>query len=172
MKKIVVIGPESTGKSTLCSELAALYQTVWCPEFARSYLEKNGKEYTYEDLLHIAHGQVQLEDERLSRARNGLYFIDTNMYVMQVWCEYVYQKCHHQILEFIAERKYDLYLLCDIDLPWQFDPLREYPDEAPRQELFRYYHELMVNQAVPWELISGNNEQRLSRAISAINELL
>lgn len=168
MKKIVVIGPESTGKSTLCSQLAQHYQTAWCQEYAREYLLQHGMNYTYDDLLTIAKGQLALEDKKLSEAKNNLYFIDTNMYVMQVWCEYVFQKCHYFILDEIVKRKYDLYLLTNIDLPWVKDELREYPSEAPRKELYRMYKELMVQQNVPWVEISGNYGQRLQTAITAV----
>lgn len=172
MKKIVVIGPESTGKSTLCRQLAAHYNTTWCEEYAREYLETNGKEYSYDDLLSIAKGQLELEDRRGYEANNHLYFIDTNMYVMQVWCEYVFKKCHQFIIDKIVERKYDLYLLCNIDLPWTFDELREYPDETPRQELYRYYKELMINQTTPWVEISGNYDERLNKAIKAVDSII
>lgn len=172
MKKIVIIGPESTGKSTLCRQLAAYYKTNWCEEYAREYLKENGKEYSYDDLLTIAKGQLELEDQKITKAKSGLYFIDTNMYVMQVWCEYVFQKCHQFIIDKIVERKYDLYLLCNIDLPWTFDELREYPDESPRQELYRYYKELMINQTTPWVDISGSYNERLSKAIEAVEKII
>jgi NadR type nicotinamide-nucleotide adenylyltransferase len=172
IKKVVVIGPESTGKSTLCEQLAAHYKTVWCPEYAREYLNKNGKEYTYNDLLTIAKGQLKLEDELVNNAKNDLYFIDTNMYVMQVWCEYVFDKCHQFILDEIVERSYDLYLLCDTDLPWTFDVLREYPDEARRKELYRIYKDLMINQSCAWVEISGDYDTRLKKAIDAVDQII
>lgn len=169
MKKVVVIGPESTGKSTLCSQLAEHYGTSWCPEYAREYLEAHGKDYNYADLLQISRGQLELED-RL-RPSNQLYFIDTNLYVMQVWCEYVFGKCHQFILDNLVERKYDLYLLCGTDLPWAYDPLREFPEEAPRKELYRYYRELMINQSTPWVEISGDYPRRLETAIRAVDAI-
>jgi NadR type nicotinamide-nucleotide adenylyltransferase len=172
MKKVVVIGPESTGKSTLCEQLAAHYKTAWCPEYAREYLEANGKTYSYGDLLEIAKGQLALEDEMLTKAENDLLFIDTNMYVMQVWCEYVFQKCHQYIIDRIVERKYDLYLLCNNDLPWSFDPLREYPGEKPREELYRYYRELMISQSTSWVNISGDYDERLKTAIAAVDKII
>lgn len=172
MKKIVVIGPESTGKSTLCEQLANHFETAWCPEYAREYLTTNGKEYQYDDLLTIAKGQLRSEDELVSKAKNNLYFIDTNMYVMQVWCEYVFQKCHQFILDQLVEREYDLYLLCDIDLPWAYDELREYPEEAPRKELYRFYKELLINQSTPWMEISGNYDERLDKAIAAVKRII
>ncbi len=172
MKKVVVIGPESTGKSTLCEQLAAHYNTVWCAEYARAYLNEYGKEYSYEDLLTVAKGQLKLEDETVQQTSTELIFIDTNMYVMQVWCEFVFQKCHQFILDQIVERNYDLYLLCDIDLPWAYDELREYPDEQPRKELYRMYKELMINQSTPWIEISGSYEERLQTAVKAVDHLI
>jgi NadR type nicotinamide-nucleotide adenylyltransferase len=172
MKKIVIIGPESTGKSTLCRQLASHYGTTWCPEYAREYLVTHGKEYTYEDLLNISKGQLALEDGMEAQAKNHRYFIDTNMYVMQVWCEFVFGKCHQLILDELVKRRYDLYLLCNIDLPWTFDPLREYPDERPRQELYRMYRELMINQATPWVDISGDYHKRFTTAVAAVDRLI
>jgi nicotinamide riboside kinase len=194
IKKIVIIGPESTGKSTLCEKLAAHYQTLWVPEYAREYLEKHGTDYSYEDLLTIAKGQIELEERISSKFKvqsskfkvqnpiqnsqsstlnpqpSTLLFIDTDMYVMKVWAEYVFNNCHNWILNRIAERKYDLYLLCDVDLPWIEDKLREYPDAGIRKKLFYFYKELMTSQSTPWHIISGNYEQRLQNAINAINE--
>lgn len=172
MKKIVIIGPESTGKSTLCEQLATHYQANWCPEYAREYLNTRGKDYSYEDLLKIAKGQLALEDEVIKAATNNVVFIDTNMYVMQVWCEYVFRRCHQFIIDNIVERKYDLYLLCNIDLPWSFDELREYPDLAKRKELYNYYRELMINQSTPWVEISGDYEQRFEKAKAVVDSVI
>lgn len=186
MKKIVIIGPESTGKSTLCEQLAKHYNTQWCPEYAREYLLKHGTNYTYDDLLTIAKGQLKLEDEYVNSISNWqlaatqhptpntqqLLFIDTDMYVMKVWCEFVFGKCHRFILDEIVKRKYDLYLLCNVDLPWVKDELREYPDLETREKLYSIYKDIMINQHVPWVDISGVNEERLQKAIMAVNNLL
>ena len=183
LKKIVVIGPESTGKSTLCEQLAAHYKTDWCPEYAREYLLTHGKKYDYDDLLTIAKGQIALEDEYVDLANkcrphspltthHSLLFIDTDMYVMKVWCEFVFGKCHRYILDQVKERKYDLYLLCNTDLPWVKDELREYPDLLTRQKLYHIYKNIMLHQPVPWVDISGNNEERLLKAITAVDMLL
>ncbi|TAH02107.1 MAG: ATPase [Sphingobacteriales bacterium] len=172
MKKIVIIGPESTGKSTLCEQLAQHFNTSWCPEFARQYLISHGTQYTYDDLLTIAQGQLAAEEQMALQINNGLFFIDTNMYVMKVWCEFVFDKCHPWILEQIVNRPYDLYLLCNTDLPWIKDELREYPDLETRNKLFHYYKDLLVNQATPWVEISGNDENRLVQAITAVNKIL
>ena len=177
IKKVVVIGPESTGKSTLCEQLASHYKTLWCREYAREFLLQHGMNYSYDDLLTIAKGQLSLEDKFTREVEEGnagdpLLFIDTDMYVMKVWCEFVFGKTHPFITEQIAERKYDLYLLCNIDLPWVKDELREYPDIERRQKLFNIYKDILSNQRVSWTIISGNYEERLHSAISAVDRLL
>lgn len=174
LKKIVIIGPESTGKSTLCEQLASHFHTRWCPEYARKYLLQNGTDYTYEDLLNIAKGQLALEDQftKEMAQKNQVLFIDTDMYVMKVWCEFVFGRCHRYILEQIVNRKYDGYLLCNTDLPWTSDILREYPDLQTREKLYRIYTDCMINQPLPWYAISGNREDRLKKAIAAVEQLL
>jgi NadR type nicotinamide-nucleotide adenylyltransferase len=183
ISKVVAIGPESTGKSTLCRLLANHYETIWCPEFAREYLLEHGTKYTYDDLLTIAKGQLALEEAFAKRAvihweangkktRRALLFADTDMYVMKVWCEYVFGKCHPFILDQIAASKCDLYLLCHVDLPWVKDELREYPDLQSRKELFDIYKDTLIHQQVPWVDIKGNHEERLETAIQSITRLI
>jgi nicotinamide riboside kinase len=193
IKKIVVIGPESTGKSTLCEQLAAHYQTLWVKEYAREYLEQHGTDYGFEDLYKIAVGQLRGEESgiRSRHQREGIgrdipdnskaanlqpstfnfqpIFIDTDLYVIKVWSEFVFNKIDNRILTEIAKRKYDLYLLCDIDLPWIKDNLREYPDLKTREKLFYYYKEEMLQQELPWVIISGSYSERLEKAIEAVN---
>lgn len=172
-----MIGPESTGKSTLCEQLAGHYATGWVPEYAREYLLKQGTNYSYDDLLTIARGQVALEEKYISaltaqNKEHALLFVDTDMYVMKVWCEYVFGQCHPWILDQIIQREYNLYLLCDTDLPWVKDELREYPDLESRRELYHIYKDIMLNQPVPWINISGNYEQRFQKAVKAVKEML
>ncbi len=174
--KVAVIGPESTGKSTLCEQLAMQYGATWVPEYARDHLQEHGTSYTYDDLLLIARRQVALEDERhsliTSTSAHRPLFIDTDLYVMKVWCEFVFDRCHTWILDHIAQRQYDLYLLCDTDLPWIQDELREYPDLERRRQLYCIYKDMMINQSTPWVNISGSYEQRLQTAIEAVDKLL
>ena len=172
MKKIVIIGPESTGKSTLCQQLADHYKTIWVPEYARAYLLEHGTDYTYEDLLVIAKKQIETEDAYAKTAENDMVFIDTNMYVMKIWCEFVFGRCHQWILDRIAERPYDLYLLCSTDLPWAKDELREYPDLESRLKLFHMYREDMISQQTPWKEIKGISADRFASAVAEVNALL
>ena len=175
LKKIVIIGPESTGKSSLCEALARHCQTDWAPEYAREYLTKYGTTYKPEDLLTIARGQLALEDRHTAAAeaagRNCL-FIDTDMYVMKVWSEFVFERCDPWILEQIVMRKYDAYLLCRTDLPWTSDPLREYPDLESRDRLFHIYKDSLVNQSTPWAEVGGEGEARVAAAIAGLKGLL
>jgi nicotinamide riboside kinase len=200
LKKIVVIGPESTGKSTLCEGLARHFHTDWVPEYAREYLQTHGMAYTYEDLTTIARGQLALEDRHVAalaagssaaamaqegaqegaqvgpkqgaQRRGDLLFIDTDLYVMKVWSEYVFGRCETWILKEIVQRKYDGYLLCRTDLPWATDPLREYPDLETRERLFHIYKDLLVNQNVPWAPIGGTAGQRLEHGVEAVKGMI
>ena len=155
------------------------YGVVDCKEYARQYLHENGTKYNFEDLLTIAKGQLTLEQQAIQKAEQlfieqskNKIIIDTDMYVMKVWCEYVFNDCHTYILDQIHTRKYDLYLLCDIDLPWSPDEMREYPDEKPRQELFAIYKDILINQDTPWGIVSGTGNQRTQNAISIIDKNL
>jgi nicotinamide riboside kinase len=181
LKKIVIIGPESTGKSNLSEALANHYQTCWAKEFAREYLISLGREYTYGDLYTIAIGQLENEMQVLEKAeallstekRNVLpVFVDTDLYVIKVWSEFVYNQCDNRILNLIANSHADLYLLCYPDLPWEEDALREYPDPAIRMKLFHHYRDAMINQDTPWVTITGEGSSRLQKAILAIDPLL
>ncbi len=194
LKKIVIIGPESTGKSTLCSQLAAHYKTIWVREYAREYLLEHGTDYSYDDLLTIAQGQIRLEEKAIENYELGItndelrvtsygfpipnsqypipVFMDTDMQVMKVWCQFVFGKTHPWIEEQLAQRQYDLYLLCNTDLAWVKDELREYPDLATREKLFAIYKTMMQNQSVPWVEIKGASNERLQQAIAAVDSLL
>ena len=172
VRKVVIIGPESTGKSTLSEQLAKHYQTRWVPEYAREYLTNLNRPYDYEDLLIIAQKQLEQEDKISAVCTSPVMFVDTDMYVLKVWCEFVFGKCHSFILDQIVKRNYDSYLLCDTDLPWVADALREYPDIENRRRLFHMYQDLLINQSKPWSLIRGDYDQRLQLGISATEKIL
>ena len=170
MQKVVVIGPESTGKSTLSEQLATHYQAAWVPEFAREYLLSHGTDYQFEDLLTIAKGQLDLQRKAEEVNQHHLLILDTDMYVMKVWCEFVFNRCHNFILDRIAEQSDNIYLLCNPDLPWVADELREYPDPASRIVLYHMYKDILVNQHLPWIEIRGGYSERLSLAIQGIDK--
>lgn len=169
IKKILVTGPESTGKSTLSALLAAHYDTVWVPEYARAYLETLTRPYQEDDLLQIAQGQMALEN-KMQQKTNKILICDTGLEVVKVWAEYKYQRCHSWILEEMKKHEYDLYLLTNIDLPWTPDPLREHPHL--RQHFFNVYKRQLEDKGVPFIIIQGNYGQRLEKAIKAIDHLL
>ena len=175
LKKIVVNGPESTGKSLLCEALAKHFQTLWVPEYAREYLLTHGAAYSPEDLSHIARGQIALEDRMTAEAEakdHRLLFIDTDLYVIRLWSEFVFDRCDPWILDQIATRRYDAYLLCRTDLPWEKDELREYPDPVIRERLFRMYRETLIQQSTPWTEIGGLGDERQAAGIAAVQHLL
>jgi NadR type nicotinamide-nucleotide adenylyltransferase len=164
--RISITGPESTGKSALARELAAHYRTFWVPEYARVYLEALNRPYEYEDILEIGLKQLQLENLMASRA-NRYLFCDTDMLVLEVWCEFKYGKCHPWIRQRVRDHAYGLSLLCDIDLPWVADPLREHPDQ--RNELFDIYNAKLVDLGADYRIVSGLGNHRLDAAIKAVD---
>lgn len=168
-KKVVILGPECTGKSELSEYLANQFNTVWVQEYARAYLDNLGRPYGPDDLLRIARGQLALEDSMVSAA-NRILICDTDLYVIKVWSIFKYGYCDPEILESISSRRYDLYLLTYVDIPWAFDPLREHPHQ--REQLYKIYLDEMKNQSVPFVEIKGDREHRRKLAKKSINELL
>lgn len=169
IKKVVVTGPECTGKSNLSKFLAEHYRTKWVPEFAREFLDNLGRPYLQQDLLEIAKGQLALEDA-MAGTTDKLLICDTNLYVIKVWSNFKYGSVDPFILSQIRDRKYDLYLLTYVDIPWEEDPQRENPHE--REALFDIYLQEMQNQSVPFVVIRGDQEERPSTAIAAIDKLM
>jgi NadR type nicotinamide-nucleotide adenylyltransferase len=169
IKKIAIIGPECTGKSQLSRFLADYYHTAWVPEYARGYLDNLHRPYQQSDLLAIAHGQLRLEDE-FARDANKILICDTNLYVVKVWSDFKYGNTDQSILEEIKTRRYDLYLLTYVDLPWESDPLREHPEK--RQELYSIYLSEMQKQQTPYVEIKGDGDVRRQAAIDAVEKLL
>ncbi len=174
LKKVVIIGPESTGKSDLCKALALHFNTHFVPEYAREYLLTNGTAYSQKDLLKIAEGQLELEDkitQTCLRGQKQFVFIDTDMQVIKTWSEFVFNRCDIKVLDLIAARHYDMYLLTNTDLPWQKDELREYPDHETRLKLFHHYRDALINQDVPWAEVSGTGPERIRNAVKAVDKM-
>jgi NadR type nicotinamide-nucleotide adenylyltransferase len=168
-KRILILGPESTGKSTLAEDLANHFGEPWVPEFAREYLEKIDRTYQFEDLVEIGKGQVAIEDQ-LAENANKFLFCDTDLRVIHIWSEHRFGKTDTWVLEEIMRRKYDLILLTDTDLPWTPDPLREYPELEMRQYFFKKYLQLAQESGFPYLIVSGNRETRLKTAVKVVDK--
>lgn len=165
---ITIIGPESTGKSALtrvlCEKLNAI--PVW--EYARTFLETHGDAYTATDLWKIAEGQYAQEQVAIKEHADRTIILDTNLEVIKVWSEHAFGFCPEAILQRIALFTTDLYLLMDIDMPWEYDPLREHGDPASRQYFFDIYKDIVVNAGFDFGIVSGINEQRNDHAMQII----
>jgi NadR type nicotinamide-nucleotide adenylyltransferase len=166
--KIGIIGPEATGKSALAEALALHYKTEFVPEFARSYLENLDTDYTENDLLEIANGQLAYEKTIVENA-NKYLFCDTTLHVIQVWSEVKYNRCDLKILNNLINKNYDLLLLCNIDLPWTYDKLREHPLEKDRQLLYKMYEEIVEESGIDYGIVHGLDDKRLKCAINIID---
>ena len=164
MFKIAITGPESTGKSTLSEKLAHHYNTNFVPEYSRSYLENFVGQYTENDVVEIAKGQYNLilEEEKKS---SKILIADTEIVVCKIWVEYVFKHSNKVIDEILKQQNFDLYLLCDIDLPWVYDPLRENPNIEERKELFEIYKNTLEQMKVPFEIVS----ESLSNAVTPLH---
>jgi NadR type nicotinamide-nucleotide adenylyltransferase len=165
--KVAITGPESTGKSTLSEALAKHYGTCWVPEFARIYLNRLGRQYQKEDLVEIAKGQIEREERLLLRS-NKLLFCDTDLLVIKIWSEFKYHEVDPYILNQYNTRNYDLYLLMDIDLPWEYDPQREHPEM--RAYFFEWFKSELDTLALPYKIVSGSQQERLTNAVKVVDE--
>jgi len=167
--KVIITGPECTGKSTLSRQLSEYFEQPWLPEYARTYLTDLNRPYKDGDLLEIAKGQIKKEDQLLSNG-NSTVFLDTSMEVLKVWSEWKYNTCDPYILDNFKTRKADLYLLLSPDMAWEHDPLRENPHD--RNVIFDIYKNEIEGLKKPYEVISGLGLLRTRRAIKAINNHL
>jgi len=162
MLKVIVTGPESSGKTTLCKALSEHFKISFSKEFARKYLNTINREYKEEDLLEISKGQLQSETD--------LQLLDTDLITIKIWSECKYGKCDKWILEQIEQQKSKerFYLLCKPDIPWEADPLRENP--ITRDELFEIYKRELEKLKHDFFIIDGEN--RLEDSISKISSII
>ncbi|MDB4252224.1 ATP-binding protein [Flavobacteriaceae bacterium] len=172
--KIVLFGPESTGKTTLSIQLAKHYNTVWVQEYARPYLQKvwNQERRTCQqkDILPIAFGQIALEN-RLAKRADKVLICDTDLLETKVYSSAYYGGFVDPILEKAAtENTYNLYLLTYIDTPWEADDLRDRPEQ--RLEMFEAFQKALDQHHRPYLLLKGDKESRLKKAVEAIDAIL
>jgi NadR type nicotinamide-nucleotide adenylyltransferase len=167
--KIAVVGPESTGKSTMSAYLASHYHTIWIPEYARGYCEKLTEAPTWQDEINMFHGQLALEAELLPKA-NKLLICDTTFITVKIWSDQIFGKSPQEVVDELPKHPYDLYLLLDIDLPWQDDPLRDFPHM--REHFMNVWHKELQALNARYVLISGTREDRYISAVEAIDAFI
>lgn len=172
--KIVLFGPESTGKTTLAKQLADYYETLWVPEFMREYLQKkwdlNQEKVSKSDLLPIAFGQMKIENEAALICKN-LLLCDTNLLEIKVYSEYYYNGfCPPEIKNATLNNRYDFYFLTAIDTVWEADDLRDRPEE--REKLFRIFETELIKNNLPFKILEGSEPERMKAAVKTIDELL
>lgn len=169
MRKIVVTGPESSGKTTLSAALAKHYATVWVPEQSRPFLDTLGRGYVEDDLRAIGEQQLRAEDEieeALELLRTPLMFCDTDLITIRIWGEEKYGKADPWVKEVTEQRSYELWLLCAPDMPWEPDPLRENPHD--RDRLFAVYESTLQALGKSYLVMRGKLEERMAAAVEAI----
>ena len=172
--KVVLFGPESTGKTTLSRHLARYYNSVWVREYAREYLQDkwNNERKTCEakDLLPIAEGQMFLENESAKKT-DSVLICDTDLLETKVYSEAYYSgTCDPQLEKYAVENTYDLYFLTYIDTPWEADDLRDKPEE--REAMFKVFEEALIKYKRPYVLLKGDKNKRLEIAVKHIDELM
>ena len=167
--KIAIVGPESTGKSTMSAYLAKHYNTVWVPEYAREYCEKLTQPPTWQDEVNMFYGQLTLEREILPQA-NKLLICDTTFITVKIWSDYTFGKSPQEVLAELPIHPYDLYLLLEIDLPWEEDPLRDFPHM--REHFMDIWHKELQDLNANYVVISGAGPERYDNAVKAIDRFL
>ncbi|MEO9512423.1 MAG: ATP-binding protein [Flavobacteriaceae bacterium] len=172
--KVVLFGPESTGKTTLSQQLARYYNTVWVPEYAREYLQNkwNNERKTCEpkDLLPIAEGQIKLENTLTKKATDVL-ICDTDLLETKVYSEaYYIGHCDPVLEKYALKNTYDLYFLTYIDTPWEADDLRDKPNE--REQMFTYFQNTLEKYNRNFVILRGDKKTRLKTAVKHIDKLL
>lgn len=168
--KIAVVGPESTGKSTMSKHLADVLDTVCVPEYARYYCRNLNRQYTLQDEVNMFYGQIALEEALIPLAKHKVLICDTTIMTIKIWSDHLFDGTPQEVLDEIAQRHYDLYLLMDIDLPWEDDPLRDFPEE--REHFMGVWKKELDNLQARYAIVSGLGDERLKNGVDAVNELL
>ena len=167
--KIAIVGPESTGKSTMSAYLANYYQTVWVPEFARGYCEKLTEPPTWQDEINMFYGQLALEKQLLPTA-NKLLICDTTFITVKIWSDHSFGKTPKEVLDELPIHPYDIYLLLDIDLSWEEDPLRDFPHL--REHFMDVWIKELNQLKANYKVISGSGDERYNNAVKVIDDFI
>ncbi len=167
LKRIVVTGPESTGKTTLTEALALNLDAALIPEYARHYVEELQRPYTYRDLENIARYQIQQEKKMAESSTKSILLMDTWLIVTKVWFEVVYGSSPDWVEEYIGSSQIDFFLVCSPDLPWIGDPVRENGGEM-RNNLFVRYCEEIEHHGLSFGIVEGYGEIRLQNALELL----
>lgn len=168
LTKITIFGSESTGKTTLATQLASHFQTLWVPEYARIYQEEQERVLTYQDVIPIAKGQLQLETVYSLKVQN-LLICDTDILETKVYSEAYYGKCPKWLLQTIPDYYADLYLLMNIDFPWVPDGIRDRPDD--REMMHARFQDELTSRNLSFVIISGTLQERLQKALEFISDI-
>ena len=167
--KIVLTGPESTGKSTIASELAKHYNTVWVKEYLREFAEEKyskNQELIYTDNLLIAEGQTNLELEAIQKA-NKFIFFDTDILQTVIYSHEYYNSVQPELEKKLRTSNTDLYILLNLDVSWVEDPLRDKPND--RNRMFDIFEKTLIKFRKKYIVLEGKDEIRLQNAIRLID---
>jgi HTH-type transcriptional regulator, transcriptional repressor of NAD biosynthesis genes len=169
--RVVIIGAESTGKTTLAIALAEHYRTTWVPEFGRLYTEARrprGELWRSDEFTFIAAEQARMEDA-LARLANGVMICDTDPFATAIWHERYLGAPSQAVQAVAATRRYELYVLTDVDTPFVPDEIRD--GERIRQWMHNRFRDELSQMRTPFIVVSGPHEQRLAAAVKEIDAL-
>ena len=169
IKKIAIVGPESTGKSTISIALAKHYKVPWVPEYARYYCAALTADCTLQDEINMFHGQIALEESVLATAETDFIICDTTFATVKIWSDEMLGETPQVVIDELFARPYDFYVLLDIDLPWQEDPLRDFPHM--REHFMNIWHKELKALNANY-MVVGGIENRLQNAIDAVDGFL
>jgi NadR type nicotinamide-nucleotide adenylyltransferase len=167
IRRIAIIGPECTGKTTLSQQLAEHFNAEWIPEYARQYITELEGKYAMDDVVFIAKKQIDEFDFSDDSAYNQIFF-DTNLIITKVWFDVAFDECPDWVEDAIVTRKFDYHLLCNTELPWEPDIVRENGGKK-RERLFNIYEQELKKRGFPYGIVAGDGDSRLTNALTLLN---
>lgn len=161
---IVVTGPESCGKTTLAEKLSQIIKIPWLPEISREYISTLGRPYEYSDIEKLVNLQIEAEENLCRNHQN--FILDTDLLTLVIWAIDKFQRIPEKAERLLTYTKNRTYLLCSPDIPWEYDPLRENPND--RHRLFKWYEKELKFLSLPYQIISGDKDERTSKSLDFI----